>query len=201
MSMWPVTSCSEVLIWNYIERCKKHSVSLEIRIKTEKIGCFYEPRQAQRMRILCGKGAGAAHTPVLWEVGRKCCRTCDMERQWKLSELCLLSPACELQHVVLPCLLKPQVPRACLHWALPGLHPRQECEARSDALARAEHSHSPACCHLPLVAISLPHCGQGKVKISLWMLSKLGITILLASYVSVTPVPQSGFTFFPSTLV
>lgn len=113
MSMWPVTSCSEVLIWNYIERCKKHSVSVEIRIKTEKMGCFYEPRQAQRMRVLCGKGAGAAHTPVLWEVGRKCCRACDMERQWKLSELCLLSPACELQHVLLPCLLKPQVPRAC----------------------------------------------------------------------------------------
>lgn len=103
-------------------------------------------------------------------LGRKCGRTCDMERPWKLSELCSLSPACKLQHVVLPWLLKPQVSRACLHQALPGIHPRL-LWLRPGAMplqeqSIAEHSHSLTCCRLPLlVPVSLSHCGQGKVKI------------------------------------
>lgn len=118
-------------------------------LRLRKENCFYEPRQAGRMRVLCGEGAGGAHTPVLWELGWE--MSPDMW-QGEAAEAARVPPLSPPAAAACCAALSCAVPRACLA----GIHPQ------------GQNNIVPQPCLLPpptACSHSLPRRGQGKVEI------------------------------------
>lgn len=144
------------------ELCKKHSVSLEVGIKTEKrkTFVFMSPDRLEEWVFCEGKELVVLTRLCCGSLVRKCLRTCDTKRQWKLSEFgarCLLPASCSMFCFLVfwnPSIQSLPAPGSARDPSQTAL-----AEVGSDALVRGEHcrafpqpclpSPPTSCSHLP----------------------------------------------------